>query len=60
VEIELSFDFLNFSNVDGLNAYMNPAKQKLSKEIMALTFAKGRDLCGLFSQFVFLLFVILF
>jgi len=26
-----------------------PAKQKLSKEIMALTFAKGRDLFGLFS-----------
>jgi len=23
-------------------------KQKLHKEIMALTFAKGRDLCGLF------------
>ena len=26
-----------------------PAKQKLRKEIIALTFAKGRDLCGLFS-----------
>ena len=25
------------------------AKQKLRKEIMALTFAKGRDRCGLFS-----------
>jgi len=31
-----------------------PAKQKLRKEIMALTFAKGRDLCGLFSWFLFL------
>ena len=49
MDIELSFDFLNFGNVDGLNAYMNHAKQKLSKEIMALTFTKGRDLCGLFS-----------
>ena len=39
-----------------LNAYMDdhgielkPAKQKLRKEIMTLTFAKGRDLCGVFS-----------
>jgi len=51
VDIELSFDFLNFGNVDSLY----PAKQKLSKERMALTFANGRDLCGLFSfDFYFL------
>ena len=56
-------DALNVDFVHGmvatcmdLNACMNdhgikwnPAKQKLRKEIMALTFAKGRDLCGLFS-----------
>ena len=49
MDIELSFDVLNVGNEDGLNACMNPAKQKLSKEIMALTFAKGCDLCVLFS-----------
>jgi len=38
-----------------------PAKQKLRKEIMTLIFAKGRDLCGLFSWFYFFCnFILLF
>ena len=48
----------NIGHVEDLNNYgleclhgieWKPAKQKLRKEIMALTFAKGRDICELFS-----------
>jgi len=35
--------------LSGVEGGWKPAKYKLRKEIMTLTFTKGRDICGLVS-----------